>query len=605
MRGTLFFLVVLLLSLTPLFTQWELALLDLRRGARAERNLSTDHENVYSFRDVRTLDEPLKGTYDLVLKLKELGVKGILVEYSGAYVGRDSSYVDSLAKSGIVVFGVYPQTRFGTFHFGKLTQAPGEGLLVDRPNLPSNATWGVFANRYDDDGISRTFMPYGCTMWQEADTVPDVAVLIAGKYFDIPGDVKPRRDKKAVRYGYLEIPVMSDGSAFVVAQEWNNLVIDVGDSLTLIPRFSGNWQPSLLRGAVVSAGNKSGSVKTILGGMFVNSLWPGSSFVILLAAASFPFVLALRMKPRILWLTSFVLGLVFALFSFILFVFGGVYVEMTMPTLTLVVGGTVFAYFRHADDNAALELEKQRLLESQKSQLEVLVADRTKELRMEKEETERLLYNILPVEIARELKEHGSIVPRRYEEVTILFTDFRGFTNTVAVMPAGKLVAELNEMFKEIDDIIEVHGIEKIKTIGDSYMVAAGLPKESRNHAVQCVRAALDIMRYVERRNETSAVKWQMRVGIHSGSAVAGVVGKRKFTYDVWGDTVNIASRMETAGEPGKINVSAFTYDLVKEHFECQYRGKIETKGKGDIDMYFVMGVKAGWKDESAGVKQS
>ena len=254
---------------------------------------------------------------------------------------------------------------------------------------------------------------------------------------------------------------------------------------------------------------------------------------------------------------------------------------------------------RELEEYIALEIEKKHILESQKDQLEIEVAERTKELRKEKEETERLLYNILPVEIAKELKENGTILPRRYEEITILFTDFRGFTNTVAAMPANRLVAELNDIFKDIDDIIDKYGIEKIKTIGDSYMIAAGLPKESENHAIQCVRAAVEMLQFIDKRNETSAVKWQMRVGIHSGAAVAGVVGKKKFTYDVWGDTVNIASRMETSGEPGKINISAYTYDLIKDFFVCEYRGKIDAKGKGEIDMYFVIGQKG--DDEKLG----
>lgn len=234
------------------------------------------------------------------------------------------------------------------------------------------------------------------------------------------------------------------------------------------------------------------------------------------------------------------------------------------------------------------EMEKKKLIEAQKDQLEIEVAERTKELRMEKEETERLLYNILPVEIAKELQEKGTIIPRRYEEISVLFSDFKGFTNTVSTMPANRLVEELNDIFHVFDDIIDKHGIEKIKTIGDSYLIAAGLPKESENHAIQCVKVALEMIHFIEKRNETSAIKWQMRVGIHSGTVVAGVVGKKKFTYDVWGDTVNIAQRMEASGVPGKVNISAYTYDLIKQYFECEYRGKVDAKGKGEIDMYFV-----------------
>jgi class 3 adenylate cyclase len=240
----------------------------------------------------------------------------------------------------------------------------------------------------------------------------------------------------------------------------------------------------------------------------------------------------------------------------------------------------------------ALEQEKKKLVEAQKDQLEIEVAERTNELRMQKEETERLLYNILPMDIAKELQEKGTSIPRRFEEISVLFSDFKGFTNTVATMPAHRLVEELNDIFRVFDDIIDRHGIEKIKTIGDSYLIAAGLPKESENHAIQCVKVALEMIRHIDKRNETSAIKWLMRVGIHSGSVIAGVVGKKKFTYDVWGDTVNIAQRMEASGIPGKVNISAHTFHLVKNEFNCEYRGKIDAKGKGEIDMYFVLGEK-------------
>jgi len=197
--------------------------------------------------------------------------------------------------------------------------------------------------------------------------------------------------------------------------------------------------------------------------------------------------------------------------------------------------------------------------------------------------------NILPVDVANELIANGSTQPQRYEEVSILFTDFRGFTNAVASLPAKKVVEELNDIFQHFDDIIEGCGIEKIKTIGDSYMIAGGLPKPLADHAERCVDAALKMLGYLEERNAASALKWNMRAGIHSGAVIAGVVGKRKFTYDVWGDTVNIASRMESAGEPGRVNVSAYAYDLVKSRYKGEYRGKLDAKGKGEIDMYFIV----------------
>jgi class 3 adenylate cyclase len=150
-------------------------------------------------------------------------------------------------------------------------------------------------------------------------------------------------------------------------------------------------------------------------------------------------------------------------------------------------------------------------------------------------------------------------------------------------------VQELNEIFRGFDDIVADHRLEKIKTIGDAYMAASGLPVSAKDHAIQCVRAGLALARFIEERNRTAAMKWGLRVGVHSGTVVAGVVGKHKYAYDVWGDTVNIASRLESAGEVNRVNISAYTFDLVQDRFECEYRGKIIAKGKGELDMYFVI----------------
>lgn len=224
--------------------------------------------------------------------------------------------------------------------------------------------------------------------------------------------------------------------------------------------------------------------------------------------------------------------------------------------------------------------------------LEARIRARTAELQAEKEAAERLLYNILPVDIARELRRNGSAKPRRHAAATILFTDFEGFTTTVGTIPAHKLVEELNRIFSAFDDIVSTYGIEKIKTIGDAYQAVGGVPHPRPDHATVCVAAALDMLAFLDRENRHNAIKWRMRIGMHSGAVVAGVVGRHKFTYDIWGDTVNVAARLESAADAGRINVSAYTYDLIRDAVNCEYRGKIAVKGKGRIDMYHVVGIK-------------
>lgn len=185
----------------------------------------------------------------------------------------------------------------------------------------------------------------------------------------------------------------------------------------------------------------------------------------------------------------------------------------------------------------------------------------------------------------------GTGKPKRYEEVSVLFTDFVGFTNIVATIPAVKLVNELRDIFHHFDQIMESQGIERIQTIGDAYLAVCGIPNEDPDHAKKCVRAAQEIITYLEERNCNSALKWDTRIGIHSGPVTAGVMASKrsnKFSYDVFGDTVNVAARIESASEKGRINISAYTFDLVKDEFPCTYRGKINTKGKGELDMYFV-----------------
>ena len=202
----------------------------------------------------------------------------------------------------------------------------------------------------------------------------------------------------------------------------------------------------------------------------------------------------------------------------------------------------------------------------------------------ERKKSEKLLLNILPIETARELKRNGKAKARHYESVTVMFTDFKGFTNIAEKLSAEELVSELDFLFKKFDEIISKYNIEKMKTIGDAYMCASGLPTPNSNHAENIVLAGIEIQNWMISQNN----KWQLRMGIHSGPVTAGVVGDKKFAYDIWGDTVNTASRMESSGEAGKINISGATYELVRDKFTCEFRGKILAKNKGEIEMYFL-----------------
>lgn len=210
----------------------------------------------------------------------------------------------------------------------------------------------------------------------------------------------------------------------------------------------------------------------------------------------------------------------------------------------------------------------------------------------EKERSDKLLLNILPAETAEELKSTGTAEAKSFDEVTVMFTDFKNFTQASEKMSAKELVREINYIFSEFDKIISKHNIEKIKTIGDSYMCAGGLPVANKTNATDVISASLEIQKFMkqlkEERQQENKHSFEIRIGCHTGPVVAGIVGIKKFAYDIWGDTVNIASRMESSGEQGKVNISGTTHELVKEKFSCTYRGKIQAKNKGEIDMYFV-----------------
>ncbi len=235
--------------------------------------------------------------------------------------------------------------------------------------------------------------------------------------------------------------------------------------------------------------------------------------------------------------------------------------------LVLMIAALIFRNYRE-------KVKTNRLLDQQKAQIE------------------DLLLNILPAEVANELKENGKAIPRNYDSVSVMFTDFKGFTTIADKMSPQALVEELNDYFIEFDRIIGKHNLEKIKTIGDAYMCAGGIPTPDERHVFNIIKASLDIQAFAVQNNikrfEAGLEPWDLRIGIHVGPIVAGVVGRRKYAYDIWGSTVNIASRMESNGEPGQVNISAATYELVKHEFNCIYRGKIYAKNVGEIDMYFV-----------------
>ncbi len=248
-----------------------------------------------------------------------------------------------------------------------------------------------------------------------------------------------------------------------------------------------------------------------------------------------------------------------------------------------------------------LEIEESHAeIQKKNHELEILYAD----LEKEKKKSDDLLLNILPEEVADELKRSGVVAPQHFDSVSVLFTDFKGFTKIAENMTPQELIKELDGCFSQFDRITERFHLEKLKTIGDSYMCAGGIPKTKKSNipgaknAVDAVLAALEIQSFMNQMKDIKMMLevpyWELRLGIHSGPLVAGVIGEKKFAYDVWGDTVNTASRMESSGTPGMINISGSTYEFVKDFFDCEYRGRINAKNKGEVEMYYVSRIRKG-----------
>jgi len=230
------------------------------------------------------------------------------------------------------------------------------------------------------------------------------------------------------------------------------------------------------------------------------------------------------------------------------------------------------------------------------------------DLHEEKKKTDELLLNILPFEVAEQLKKKGKAKSRKYRTVTVLFADFKNFTGLTNTFSSPKeLIDELNNYVQKFDEIIGNHFIEKIKTIGDAYMCAGGLPLKNKSNPIDVTLAGLEIQKHVmdvaEAKIKNGEDPWYLRLGINTGEVMAGVIGNKKFAYDIWGKTVNKASRMEQTGEIGKVNVSGDTYEFIKDYFDCTYRGRIKVKNiQEEMDMYFVNRLNPEYSEDEQGI---
>lgn len=245
-------------------------------------------------------------------------------------------------------------------------------------------------------------------------------------------------------------------------------------------------------------------------------------------------------------------------------------------------------------------------LKKKQKQIEDDFFNKNQELIYQKEKAEKLLSNLLPKQTAEELQSTGKVSSRRFRMVTVLFSDIHGFTKIVEQMNPEDLIDELDKFFMHFDSIVEKFNIEKIKTVGDAYMCAGGIPNKNRTNPIEVILAAMEIQHYMKNMKINSKAGrkgiWGLRIGIHTGPVIAGVVGTKKVSYDIWGDTVNTASRMESSGAVNQINISGMTYMLIKEFFICEYRGRMPIKYKGNIDMYFVKGFKPNMSSDLKGL---
>ncbi len=282
---------------------------------------------------------------------------------------------------------------------------------------------------------------------------------------------------------------------------------------------------------------------------------------------------------------------------------------------------TITSFIAVETDITKLKIAQERLLELNQDLVDLTVNLEQINKKLEEQQTEvnkqkklaeeqkkladNLLLNIFPYEIAEQLKVKGTAKPKQYRIVSIMFTDFVGFSRLSDMLSIHELIKVLSMYFEKFDTITQEHYIEKIKTIGDSYMCAGGLPIRNRSNPIDTALAALEIQKFVIDSNERQLAEnkpcWQIRLGIHTGEVIAGVIGKSKMAYDIWGDAVNTASRIEKNGEPNRINISGSTYNYIKQYFDCSYRGKIEVHNKGEVEMYFLNRLKKEYSENNEG----
>ena len=285
-------------------------------------------------------------------------------------------------------------------------------------------------------------------------------------------------------------------------------------------------------------------------------------------------------------------------------------------TLTPIFEGSKIDKIVAIETDITREKEAEIALKRQKEELERLTQElqeknnmlqnQWKLLQEERNKVDHMLENFLPKYVIRNLIQHGYARPRNYKHATVMFADFKDFTPACKNLTPEQIVDYLNFFFSRFDDIILEHYIEKIKTIGDAYMCVGGVPVRNKSHAFDVVLAALKFQEFMTNLDaydpEKKYPRWELRIGIHTGPLVAGIVGKIKFAYDVWGDTVNTAQRLQTACEPGRVNISATTYSVIKDYFICEPRGLIEVKHGGKIEMYYVKGLKPEYAEDKKGI---